>query len=88
MGVGEFENGRCVVQVLGRHERGVASVAVSPDGQHVASRDWDGSIKLWAMNDESEINSALPENSGHLTCKHCYEDKEFRLLDNTYKTTS
>ena len=64
----ELESGRCVVPELGKHERDVKSVAASPDGQLVASGDDDGAIKLWVMNDESEMDSAhsagMPDNLG------------------------
>ena len=56
--VWELESGRCVVPELGKHERGVKSVAVSLDGQLVASGDRGGVIKFWAMDDESEMDSA------------------------------
>ena len=58
MSVWELESGRCVVPELGKHEGDVSSVAVSPDGQLVASGDWDGVIKLWSVNGESEMGSA------------------------------
>ena len=57
--VWEIESGRCVVPELGKHEGDVTSVAVSPDGQLVASGDWGGVIKSWAMKDESEMDVAL-----------------------------
>ena len=56
--VWELESGRCVAQLLGRHERSVSSIAVSPTGKLAASGDWEGVIKLWSMNNEPEIDSA------------------------------
>ena len=52
--VWELESGRCVAPELGKHERSVESVAMSPDGQLVASGD-DVVIKLWTKKDESEM---------------------------------
>ena len=68
LSVWELESGRCVVPELGKHERNVISVAVSPDGKLVASEDWDGVIKLWSVNDESEMDyvhsAGLRDNLG------------------------
>ncbi|MCC1492939.1 c-type cytochrome [Cognatishimia sp. F0-27] len=36
-------------RVLGHHEGKVSALAVSPDGQHVVSGSWDGSIQLWPV---------------------------------------
>ena len=62
LSVWELERGRCVVPELGKRETGVessvTSVAVSPEGQLVASGDQGGVIKLWLMNNESEMDSA------------------------------
>jgi WD40 repeat protein len=40
--------------LLTGHERYVRSVAVSPDGQWIATSDRDGTIRLWPMPDFSK----------------------------------
>ena len=44
--------------VLGRHKGKVTSLAVSPDGQTLASGSWDGSATLWSI--ETFEETALP----------------------------
>ena len=61
--VWELESGRCVVPELGKHERRVTSVAVSPNGQLVASGDCSGVIKLWAMSDDADTGDHGIESS-------------------------
>ena len=56
--VWELKTGRCVVAELGRHESSVESVAVSPDGELVASGDAHGLIKLHSMNSDLGFDSA------------------------------
>jgi eukaryotic-like serine/threonine-protein kinase len=34
--------------ILGRHERSLYPVVVSPDGQTIASGSWDGTLRLWS----------------------------------------
>ncbi|APX22944.1 MAG: cytochrome C [Rhodobacteraceae bacterium] len=47
-------------RVLGLHEGKVTSLAVSPDGGTVASGSWDGSIRLWPLDDGEGDARALP----------------------------
>ncbi len=44
---------------LGRHKGKVTSLALSPDGRHVASGSWDGSIRLWPLDDGAQ--SQMPD---------------------------
>ncbi|WP_371229769.1 c-type cytochrome [Roseovarius sp. 2305UL8-3] len=42
-------------RVLGQHKGKIASIAVSPDGTHVATGSWDGSIRLWSNDSFTEL---------------------------------
>ena len=46
-------------RLLGRHKGKVSSLSVSPDGRHVASGSWDGSIRLWPLA-EGGLAQELP----------------------------
>ncbi|MGP6085741.1 c-type cytochrome [Antarctobacter jejuensis] len=46
-------------RVLGRHLGKVTTLSVAPDGSHVASGSWDGSIRLWPLG-EGGANRELP----------------------------
>ncbi len=47
-------------RVLGRHKGKVTSVAISPDGERVASGSWDGDIKLWPLKAGAEFTLPYP----------------------------
>jgi WD40 repeat protein len=43
------------------HSEAIWSVAISPDGQNLATGSWDHSIKLWDLNElESQYFSSTP----------------------------
>ncbi len=42
---------RPVDRLLGEHKGKVTSLSVAPDGSHVASGSWDGSIRLWPLTE-------------------------------------
>ena len=42
---------RPVDRLLGEHKGKVPSLSVAPDGSHVASGSWDGSIRLWPLTE-------------------------------------
>ncbi|MCS6861987.1 MAG: hypothetical protein NZT92_16900, partial [Abditibacteriales bacterium] len=44
----DLATGRAVRRMEG-HTGGVSSVAFSPDGQHLASGSWDGTIRIWRV---------------------------------------
>ena len=42
---------RPVQRLLGQHKGKVTALSVAPDGSHVASGSWDGSIRLWPLTE-------------------------------------
>jgi WD40 repeat protein len=48
-----------LLRTLEGHEKGVYSVAISPDGETLASGAGDGTVTLWRLEDGSQIRSLL-----------------------------
>ena len=60
-------SGEPVVTFAG-HKAAVGSVAVSLDGRYVVSGSRDGVVKLWDIDDESEVPCRVPTQASAITC--------------------
>jgi beta-lactamase regulating signal transducer with metallopeptidase domain/WD40 repeat protein len=60
-------SGEPIITLTG-HQAGIGSVAVSLDGRFVVSGSRDGKVKLWDIDDESEVPSRVPAQPSAITC--------------------
>ena len=55
---------RPVARELGRHRGKVTSLSVAPDGSAVASGSWDGSIRLWPLQEDGRTGELSYPGAG------------------------
>ena len=57
-----MERGRQIAHFEGQHDNDVCAVAFSPDGNHVATGSWDGSIAIWSFPSAKPLAKLSPLN--------------------------
>jgi COMPASS component SWD3 len=52
---------------LTEHQDGITSLAISPDGQFLASVSWDETLKIWSLTTGKELISSQEQHQGLLS---------------------
>jgi WD40 repeat protein len=75
-----------LLRTLTGHERGVESVAFSPDGQTLASGSFDGTIKLWNLASGQELRTLKRQRELDEVRSVAFSPNGLNLASGSYKT--